>query len=153
MIRLEWNEVSIQVIRYIGSFRISGTLSRSWSKDIRKSKCRVKMEWKLQIPMSLIPWIKLFFWYDNVAVLLDELLLLLFVVPSELLQLLLLLLKEAPTDDSASTISFWLTPHKLAASFSHFLWQLTSQSVLQWILVVYLNVRECKTEGDFGKMW
>lgn len=32
------------------------------------------------------------------------------------------------TEASASTISFWLTPHRLAASFSHFLWQFTSQS-------------------------
>lgn len=32
------------------------------------------------------------------------------------------------TDDNASTMSFWLTPHKLAVSFSHFLWQFTSQS-------------------------
>lgn len=32
------------------------------------------------------------------------------------------------TDDNASTTNFWLTPHKLAVSFWHFLWQLTSQS-------------------------
>jgi len=29
---------------------------------------------------------------------------------------------------SASTMSFWLTPHKLAVSRSHFLWQFTSHS-------------------------
>lgn len=38
----------------------------------------------------------------------------------------------------ASTISFWLTPHRFAASFSHFLWQFTSQSVkgtwLDWLI-------------------
>ena len=33
------------------------------------------------------------------------------------------------TEAKASTISFWFTPHRLAASFSHFLWQLTSHSV------------------------
>lgn len=33
------------------------------------------------------------------------------------------------TDDNASTISFWLTPQRLAVSFSHFLWQFTSHSV------------------------
>lgn len=32
------------------------------------------------------------------------------------------------TDDKASTINFWFTPHKLAVKFWHFLWQLTSQS-------------------------
>lgn len=33
------------------------------------------------------------------------------------------------TEERASTISFWLTPQRLAVSFSHFLWQFTSHSV------------------------
>lgn len=71
---------------------------------------------------------------------LDELLLLLLLLPvvvDDPSKLLVLLLKEAPTDDRASTISFWLTPHKLAASFSHFLWQLTSQSVFFYAVMNY----------------
>lgn len=32
------------------------------------------------------------------------------------------------TEDNASTMSFWLTPHKLGIKFSHFRWQLTSHS-------------------------
>lgn len=34
------------------------------------------------------------------------------------------------TEDNASTMSFWLTPQRLAVSFSHFLWQFTSHSVV-----------------------
>lgn len=32
------------------------------------------------------------------------------------------------TDDNASTINFWLTPHRFAVKFWHFLWHKKSQS-------------------------
>lgn len=52
---------------------------------------------------------------------------------------------------SASTMSFWLTPHKLAVSRSHFLWQFTSHSGSR-VSIRFLNFKFRRGRGC-GWMW
>jgi len=50
------------------------------------------------------------------------------------------------TEVRASTMSFWLTPHRWGISFSHFLWQFTSQSAKTSHLKICCNVKRPCTQ-------